>query len=75
MAAVKIEWTQRTAGREIGDQEEVELTPFVEACLEQGRVFIVQNPIVGFSDEAEAPVIDEVVQNDEPTDDIPTEAG
>lgn len=46
--SVKIQWTQRTAGRYPGDQEIVELTPFVQGCLDHGRIFIVQEPIVGF---------------------------
>lgn len=46
---VRIQWTQRAAGREVGDQEEVELTPFVQGCLDQDRVFLVSEPIVGFS--------------------------
>lgn len=73
---VTIQWTQRAAGRDVGDQETVELTPFVQGCLDQGRVFIVPDPAVApeahvFPEpavEALAPQLAEVVGDQPPAD-------
>jgi len=41
MSEVTIEWTQRAAGRQVGDVETVELTPFVQGCIDGGKVKVV----------------------------------
>lgn len=43
MSAVTIEWTQRAAGRWPGSRETVELTPYVQALIDQGRVEIIED--------------------------------
>lgn len=49
MAVVKIEWVQNVAGRHVGYRETVELTPFVQGCIDQGRVDVLERiePVVG----------------------------
>lgn len=67
--SVTIQWTQRAAGRQVGEQETVELTPFVQGCLDQGRAFIVPDPIVGFSPHVfPEPAVEAVVSDESPAD-------
>lgn len=43
MSEVRIKWLQRVAGRDEGDVEVVELTPFIEGCVENNRLEIVEH--------------------------------
>lgn len=41
---ITIEWDQRVAGREPGQRETVEETPFITACIAQGRCAVIAPP-------------------------------
>lgn len=43
--SVTIRWTQRAAGRNVGDTETVERTPFIEGVLSAGRAFVVSEDL------------------------------
>lgn len=38
---IVVQWDMRANGREVGDEELVDRTPFIEACIEQGRVRVI----------------------------------
>lgn len=43
MSEVTLRWTQRCAGRDIGDVATVERTPFMEALIATGRVDVLSD--------------------------------
>lgn len=43
MSAVTITWLQRAAGRWPGDEETIELTEYVQALIDQGRVEVEED--------------------------------
>lgn len=45
MASITIKWEQRILGRNPGDIEETEVTPFISALLFQGRVSLVSGKV------------------------------
>lgn len=42
MSEIRVRWTQRVMGREVGHEETVERTPLIEALLANNRVELVQ---------------------------------
>lgn len=56
MSEVRIRWSQRAAGRNVGDVETLELTPWIEAILAAGRA-VVLSP-----DDAPIELAEEVVE-------------
>lgn len=42
MSEVTIRWTQRAAGRDIGEVETVERTAFIDAVIAAGRVDVLE---------------------------------
>lgn len=73
MSEVKIRWTQRAAGRDVGDEETVERTDFVNAIIEQGRVVVLEE-IPTFEAEVEAVVAKSTVYKRPKRLEIPDEA-
>lgn len=46
MSEIKVRWLIRAAGRDVGHVETVEIdTPFMQGCLSQRRVEIVEAPV------------------------------
>ena len=71
MSEVKIQYDQRILGRFEGDEETVELTPFVQNLLDQGRVHIVADdeqkepaPEPEPEPQVQAPVLNEAVEQE-----------
>lgn len=62
--SVNIVWDVSAAGRNVGDQETVEQTEFVDGVLANGYAHIVSEPIVGVFQADPLPVEESPVVDD-----------
>lgn len=71
MSEVRVRWSQRVAGREPGYEETVERTEFIDGCLANNRLEILQEysvlPVIE-DVHVDLPVEDTVANDSFPTD-------